>query len=281
MVIDFHTHTFPKKIVVRTLKTLSEQSHMNPSLDGTREGLLRSMEKAGVDISVEYAVATSERQVEKLNDIAIEVSKAQDRILLFGSIHPEYENYEGELKRIKEAGLKGVKVQPFYQGKNLDDKLYINIFKACRDLELMVVAHTGDDIAFPGENPCTPKMAQNVLKEIPDLIFVLAHMGGFRQWGDAISILADSGAYYDTSLSIGRIETVPGESFLSERETTLMNSEFFVQAVEKMGYERVLYGTDSPWSDQSKTIDFIRNLEVSDSIINAILGENAKKLLKL
>ena len=48
MIIDFHTHTFPEKIALRTLDHLAGKSQSRYYSDGTAESLAASMKKAGI-----------------------------------------------------------------------------------------------------------------------------------------------------------------------------------------------------------------------------------------
>ena len=60
-----------------------------------------------------------------------------------------------------------------------------------------------------------------------------------------------------------------------------MGVEEFMKLVKTFGAEKILFGTDSPWSSQKESIDFIKNLPLSDVEKNKILGDNAEKLLTL
>lgn len=281
MIIDFHTHTFPKKIVVSTIDTLSKKAHMSPSLDGTEEGLLHSMEESNIDYCVEFSVATNPKQVSRINDIAIQKSTLNSKIIPFGAIHPDTENYEEELNRLYENGIKGIKIHPIYQNTNLSDEKYISIFKVCSKLGLIVLTHSGFDVGFPGVDLCSPIEAKTVIEKVPNLKLVLAHMGGWKQWDMVSKLLADANVYFDTSFSFGRINSIIGENYYKNSEDRLMDSENFTEMVDILGYKKILYGTDSPWTDHKKTIDFIRSLSLSEESVSSILGLNAKKLLKL
>ena len=71
MIIDFHTHTFPDKIASRAIEKLEGFGDIFSCSDGTSAGLLSSMAKAGISLSVDLPVATAERQVVSINDGAI------------------------------------------------------------------------------------------------------------------------------------------------------------------------------------------------------------------
>ena len=49
--------------------------------------------------------------------------------------------------------------------------------------------------------------------------------------------------------------------------------------IKTFGVEQILFGTDSPWSDQLESKKFIEDLNLSTEDKNKILGENAKNLL--
>ena len=72
MIIDFHTHTFPDSIAARAVDSLSKEAHIVPYTDGTVSGLLNSMDKGGIDMSVLLPVATASSQVESINDKALQ-----------------------------------------------------------------------------------------------------------------------------------------------------------------------------------------------------------------
>ena len=60
-----------------------------------------------------------------------------------------------------------------------------------------------------------------------------------------------------------------------------MDSDMFKAIVEKHGADRVLFGTDSPWSDQSEAISDIEGLKLPEGVRKKIMGENAARLLRI
>ena len=281
MVIDIHTHIFPEKIAAEVIENLSKQSRAKYFSDGTLNGLLNSMKKFGVDISVVLPVATAPRQVVKINDYAAKMNERffAQGIIYFGCIHPDFEDFSAELSRVKNLGLKGIKIHPIYQGVNLDDKKFLQILYRAAELDLIVITHAGLDIGFPGIVNCSPKMARHVIKEIGDFKFILAHMGGWKNWDEVLIELADTNIFVDTAFSTG---TIPARSDFNwnDEDLKLLNVEEFMKLYKVFGADKILFGTDSPWSSTAESIDFIKNLPISDTEKNKILGTNAEKLLK-
>ncbi|MBR1660222.1 MAG: amidohydrolase family protein, partial [Oscillospiraceae bacterium] len=190
MIIDIHTHTFPDKMAANVIDKLSRTSKSVAFSDGTVGGLIESMKTASIDLSVILPVATNIHQVEHINNSALSISHYT--LTSFGCIHPDYENYSAELKRIKELGLKGIKIHPVYQDTDVDDLKYLRIFECAAELDLVVVTHAGLDIGFPGMVRCSPKMCRHVVDEVGNFKFVLAHMGGWKNWEEVPEYLADT-----------------------------------------------------------------------------------------
>ena len=190
MIIDFHTHIFPDKISAEVVEKLSRTSKTIYFNDGTLRGLLNSMQKSEIKFSVILPVATHTAQVEKINNSSAIMNEKffSQGIISFASMHPDFENYRAELSRIKNLGFKGVKVHPVYQDTNLDDKKFLNIFDRAAELDLIVVTHAGLDIGFPGVIKCSPQMARNVIEKIGEFKFILAHMGGWKNWAESEEI---------------------------------------------------------------------------------------------
>ena len=280
MIIDMHTHIFPEKIAAGVIEKLSLTSRTKNFSDGTLKGLKKSMDAAQINFSVILPVATNTSQVEKINSSSAALNEKNfgDGIISFGCIHPDFTNYREELSRVKNYGLKGIKIHPVYQDTNLDDTKYMRIFHRAAELDLIVVTHAGLDIGFPGVVKCSPEMAKNVVEEVGEFKFVLAHMGGWKNWDDVLKILRDTKVYIDTSFSTGKI--IPRDDFVwKEEDLKLLDAAQFIEFVKTFGADRILFGTDSPWTSARTSIEFIKNLPLADADKAKILGLNAKRLL--
>jgi predicted TIM-barrel fold metal-dependent hydrolase len=87
-------------------------------------------------------------------------------------------------------------------------------------------------------------------------------MGGYECWDDVERYLVGRDLYFDTSYSLADLGP--------ERMAALMRMH---------GIDRVLFATDSPWTDQASELAAIRALSLSDDEIAAVLGGNAARLL--
>lgn len=279
MIIDFHTHTYPEKIAEKVLEDLMNKSGTQVFSDGTLAGLKASMERAGVDLSVILPVVTAPKQTEKINMVAAQTNETFEKTGLwsFGGIHPENENYKEILQDIKRKGLKGIKLHPDYQGVFFNDIRYKRIVDYASEMDLIVVVHAGIDIGLYDVVHCTPDMASEVLDEVAPEKLVLAHLGGWNMWDQVYEQICGRNVYLDTAFSYGEIAFLKG----TEHKWKLAEKEQVVKMINKHGSDKILFATDSPWSDQKRSLEDIEALPISDSDKNNILGENAERLLKL
>ena len=282
-VIDIHTHTFPEKIAERAISSLKAKSHSRAYTDGTINALSRSMSQAGITYSVIQPVATKPEQVIHVNDSSIAINErfSETGIMSFGAMHPDFEDYTRELERLARSGIKGIKLHPVYQGVSVDDERYVNILRKAGELGLIVMLHAGWDIGFPGNDYALPQRIARALSEAGDVRVVLAHMGGWRCWREAEEIFARSNVYIDTAFSLGEFEPLDDGYYSSREECLMLTGEEFVKIVHAFGTERVLFGTDSPWSSQRDTLRDIDSLPFIDAEKAAILYDNAAKLLEI
>lgn len=262
MIIDFHTHIFPDKIAGRTLDYLSDIFGASPFADGTHTGLCDSMKKAGVDVSVSLPAVTKVSQVESINRFASAFTEGA--VISFGGIHPECENYKEILKEIKNLGLKGIKLHPDYQDTYFNDIRYKRIISYATELGLIISVHAGRDPKCPDNIHCTPAMAEEVLNEVEPEKLVLAHMGGNELWSEVEERLVGRNVYFDTGVILDR-----------------MPQEQFLRMVREHGADRIVFGTDSPWADQKKFVEILKEMPLEEEERNQLFAGTAVKLLGL
>lgn len=282
MIIDMHTHIFPAHIAEKTIEKLGRAAHIRPHTDGALYGLLVSMRHHSLAYSVTLPAVTNPNSVEHLNNTIIEklLPLQNQGILPFGGMHPDYPHIRRELLRLKNAGIKGIKLHPAYQRADLDDPRNLNILYEASDLGMTVLTHAGVDISVNGYDYASVEHILHVIKEVQPSKLVLAHMGGWGNWAQVESDLAGAPVWLDTAFTYGRLDVYPGME-PSPHENTVLTPADFVRLCRKHGTDRILFGTDSPWQDQGEYIEQLRVMGLSAEEQNAILGKNAAKLLEL
>lgn len=260
MIIDFHAHCFDDRIAAAAVDKLQDEAHIRAAHDGTISGLLAHMAECGVDRSVVLPVATKPSQVKVINAWALE--NRSDKLYYFSALHPDDPEWEDALTRAKSDGFKGVKLHPDYQHFFADDPRLMPIYEAIRDLGLILVIHAGVDLGYPSLVGCTPLMLRRVIRNVPGLKLVAAHMGSHALWRDVEEALVGLPIFLDTSYS----HYVLGDADMA-------------RIISRHGAENVLFGTDSPWKKADDEIARIRRLPLPASDIEMILSQNAIRLL--
>lgn len=270
MLIDFHTHTFPEKIAARTIETLQsntmrvEKKYTPNYTDATVNGLLESMDRYGVDISVILPIATAPRQTNTINQTAFQTN-SNERLFSFGSLHPMQDDWEWAVYDIAEKGLPGIKLHPEYQQFYIDSPESIRLLKLCEKLGLLVTLHTGRDIGMEPPVHCMPEKLRKVMDwEVSGANIIAAHMGGWREWNQVEKYLVGTPIMFDTAyVSLD------------------MDISQFDAIVKSHGAHKVLFATDSPWESPEMTVKYINSGTLGETEKALIFGENAKKLLKI
>lgn len=278
MIIDFHTHTFPDKVAEKAIPKMEKEAEANgrfgsavkARLTGTAYALEESTKVNGIDLSVVLPVATAPRQTESINLFAARANEntKETRLLSFGAIHPDNEDYREILRGLKARGIKGIKLHPDYQGVELDDKRYLRIMDFAANLDLVIVTHAGVDVGKPQHVYCTPDMICRVDDVLGYPKLVLAHMGGWGLWDEVEEKISGRNLFLDTAICF-------------DKELPHVTVEQFRRFVVKHGAERLLFGTDSPWTDQGEGIAAIYDMGLSAEQEEAILGGNACRLLEI
>lgn len=267
MIIDFHTHCFPDALAPRAMGRLTDtisSMHISPTTDGTAAGLLRGMAHAGIDRAVVCNIATNAHQMGKVNDFAIALKQRYPETLIpLGSLHPHAEALTEELERLMAAGIHGIKLHPDYVGIDFDSPAFDGIFSLCEEKHVFIITHAGFDPLSPDHMHCTPPMVRRVLDRHPALTLVVAHMGGMGCEAETLDLLCGRDVYLDTSLLTHRPEKI----------------DLLHKILSSHAPDRLLFATDTPWTDATGEVEAIRKAPLSDDVREMIFSKNALSLL--
>lgn len=259
-IIDFHTHAFPDEIAEKAMAKLQEECVVKAVLDGKLDSLLKSMDKSGITKSVLCNIATKPEQFNPILKWSKKVRS--ERILPLPSVHPLDIKIKEHLKIVKEEGFLGIKMHPFYQNFSIDDEKAFKIYEALVENNLFIVIHCGYDISFPEWDIAAPTRILNVIEKFPNLKFITTHLGAWKQWDEVEKLILGKEVYMEISFSFGWLPDKKIKEFLLKHP-----SDF------------ILFGTDSPWADQSKEIENLKNINLPKSLLDKIFYINAERLL--
>jgi predicted TIM-barrel fold metal-dependent hydrolase len=240
MIIDFHTN-------------IGEAADLYCDPDE----LLKEMDDNDVQQAV---VCPTDRYMAVFNEegnsyITETVNKHPERFIGFGCASPWYGSKAvEEVKKIKNMGLKGIKFHPFIQGFMLSDKFMDPVLEACAKQSLVVMVHTGTPISS------MPFQLKEVALRFPEIKFIMGHMG----WSDF---------WYDAALAAKDLPNI----YL---EISYQMPSVIKDAIQVCGAERVVYGSDWPYSRMRIELNKVR-VAPTVAAKNDILALNAKRIMAL
>jgi len=273
MIIDFHTHAYREEASKKVTSMLTKNTDIVSASDATLNGLLDLMEKSEINKSIVLPVATNPLRITKINDYSIMMNNRENNVIYFGAMHPNYNDIDAELSRIKNMDIKGIKIHPCFQETNIDDPKMINLINLAFKHNLIVLVHAGFDPSYPLNDYSSVDRISNMLNKLERKgTLVLAHLGGLLEWSDFYDKLAGKDFYIDTALSIY-------DEKLKIGSLRPIDKELLLKIIKKHGANKILFGSDSPWIDPKYIIDSINSLDIDDESKDMILYKNALKLL--
>jgi predicted TIM-barrel fold metal-dependent hydrolase len=224
------------------------------------------MVESGVDKSVVLGITERPDQVRRANDWLISIQ--DEMVVPFGAIHPRLGTKADEVRRLREAGIKGIKLHPVMNQFYPDSREMFPVYEELGE-DMVLEIHTG---RLPRSKPgdpvyAAPERVMNVVREFPRLKVIALHLGGFYMLDEAErDLLGRENVFIDTTWPPS-LKDVAGETLSA--------------IINKHGSHRVCFGTDYPLASQSADSEYIQSLGVSDGDVEAILGENARKFIGL
>ncbi len=140
------------------------------------------------------------------------------------------------------------------------------IFELAQERGIPIISHGGLSGDDPEGKYCSPKNFENILRMFPKLKLIIAHLA-YPQTGELVNLAEKFDNLY-TDISF-----VLRNSSLSDNELSEIMSKF--------GTERVLFGSDFPWSDPEVDVDRLLKLRLSEKELDSIANQNAVKIFDL
>ncbi|MCM8806671.1 MAG: amidohydrolase family protein [Candidatus Omnitrophica bacterium] len=259
-IIDIHTHAFPDNLAEKAIPLLEEEGKIKAKLDGKISSLISSMNKNGIEKSVICSIATKVSQYGSILKWSKEIKS--NRIIPFPSFHPDDPFYTERIEEIKREGFKGIKLHPYYQNFIIDEEKMMKIYDKIYKENLILVLHTGFDFAFERIRIADPEKIINIKNTFPKLKLITTHLGAWEDWDNVEKYMIGKEIYMEISFSL-----------------EFLNKEKAKKMIMSHPSDYILFGSDSPWTDQGETLKLLKDLKLPCEIEEKILYFNAKKLL--
>jgi predicted TIM-barrel fold metal-dependent hydrolase len=215
--------------------------------------LLRAEDAAGI----QYAVVMPNPTPRPDNRALFETAGQEPRAILCCQVNPNHEDALNEIERsVKEWGMRVLKLMPVIYNLHLTGPLASRIMTTARELGIIVNIHSGSEMNHP--------LGIGALcHRFPEVPVIMDHMG-YREWGpDAIEAARDN-----PNLYLG---------------TTIASFEgsFIRRAIDALGPERVIYGSNLPLLDSDLAVEAIRRQRFGAEAEALIFGDNLARLLRM
>ena len=259
MIIDSHAHIFSSKIIagVSAKSAMVEKLNLHASFAAGRTNISSLSDdccSSGIDACLILPTADA-ASVRKINTAFIQLAAGSDFLFTAGTLHPFYGENKKELSRLKEHGVRAIKLCSFSQGFSLSAPETRNLFKIIESanilkngrtfviLDTFCLAH--EYFGTPVQHTTTPLLLSNIVRKYPGIDFVAAHMGGLAASPEEIftHLVPSKNLYLDTSNAAHT---------LSEKD--------FLRLLEIHGPEHIIFGTDWPWFDHKEELNILGRL---------------------
>jgi predicted TIM-barrel fold metal-dependent hydrolase len=222
----------------------------------TPEKLVKDMDRAGVDMAVVYCHSGNFFD----NDYTAQaVRQHTDRLIGLAYINPTKETGPIELKRASDLGLKGIVLDPKYDGYSLSiaSHWFMDpIFSFCQENKLILMVEGWGD-----SHNTMPYQFRDVAWNFPQLKIILAHMSMM-------------GGYDD----VHRVAKLCPNVYVNTSTTTTSQVNI---AVRRAGAEKVLLGTNTPVEYLEVGLKKVEVGVPNSHKRQLVLGGNAKELFKI
>jgi hypothetical protein len=278
LIIDFHTHIFPPEVVAErekffpgepAFRLLYENSRKSPL--ATAEDLIAALDRSGIQGAVTFGFPWKRPEwIRRGNDYVLEaLARYPDRLRGFACVNPELPQARTEAERCLEAGMQGIGELALYaapSGKNWLE-CFGPLAELAGDRGVPLLLHTNEPVGhlYPGKERLPAWDLYGLIRSFPETRFILAHWGGGLWWYALLKREvreALGNVYVDTAAS-----------------PFLYRPEIYRYALEILGVEKILYGSDYPLLTLDRYVKELEGARVEESDRRAILGGNAQRIL--
>lgn len=246
LVIDAHAHLGP---YFALYAAQPDADHMVALMD--RLGIDQTIISPDVAIGPDFRLG---------NDQAAEAAREHPgRLLPYCTIDPHGENLEAELERcFDQLGAVGIKIHPSGHSYPADGPNYQPMWEFAHERGTFVLSHT-----WKGSSDCAPETFGPLADKYPQVSIIFGHAGG-----------GPSG--YPEAMEVA--EGHP--NIFLDTCGSMFTSQWIEKMVERLGSEKIVFGTDHPFFDPRTDFGRVTMAHLSDEDKRNILGLNIGKLLE-
>lgn len=225
--------------------------------DSPPERLIRLMDDAGIAQSIIMPYGEIRPEDPQLLYESFQATQDHpERLLAFARMHPAGGDKGIELfeKAVVEMGFVGLKFHPVGTLTHPADPSSVEFAKKAVELDVPILFHCGD------EEFTLPFQIAKLFDKVPDAKVIFGHMGGYFHVDDAITVAREHpGCYLETS--------------------ACPDPRVIERAIEAIGPERVLFGSDGPGCLPALEVEKIRQLKLGEEVEAQVFHKTIEDLL--
>lgn len=245
MVIDFHSH------LGKSNAAFYPESDER-DLEKEPEDLLRSMAQFGIGKSVVFNLPMLPHTQERANLDLHEKVKGDGSFIQLAFLDPRLKESPELLERLIDKGFRGVKLHPVCHGYVVSHRLCFPTYEVAMDKQVPMLIHSGwgeyGEIRFIVE----------LAKKCANLKIVIGHM-----------------------IEKDLFSLAPPHENLFVESSYSSHPRRIEQAIRSFGADRVVFGSDYPFSHPATELSKIYSARLSHEEREKILHKNAEALLRL
>ena len=239
------------------------------------ENYIGMKDRAGIDRSLLIAVRAGDQRMRGSFEIPYEqvatvCRKYPNRFSGLAGIAP-YRGMEGvrELEyAVRELGFVGAHLYPHWIELAPDHAKYYPYYAKCCELDIPIMMQVGHNLVYSRERRLPsvgrPITLDQVAIDFPDLKLIGIHIG--IPWTDEMISMA----WKHENVYIG-----------SDAYAPKYWPDSFVHYLKTYGQDKVIFGTDWPVISPERAMDEIKQLGISEPVMEKFLSTNAKRIFKL
>ena len=216
------------------------------------------------------------------NHYLIEAAKYSKKLIPFPGVNPHDKLSVKNINTLAVAfGVKGVKFShQIPMGFSIDKLINHKLMTIIQEHNLKFMIHIGTGKEQGAQHTHTTlNYALKVAKQYPDIKFIFCHLG--RLHWSLLEALNLNNVFMDTAaLSMWN----NWQHFLAAEPMQLFKKLSPIEVIEKLvslGYEdKILFGSDEPYTEYKSEIATIEQADISDTAKRKIFYKNVSKLLQ-
>ncbi len=264
-VLANHAHVFPESI--------------NPN--GSIDRLLRLLDACKIEQVVCFAPFPHQMDGKGIepNEWLARSIEGNPRLFGFGTVDPRRDDLAAQVRRIKELGLRGMKLHPNAQDFDILAPKILQVYGEAEAQNLFITFHSGVHRSRLRETAV--KKFDEIPWQFPRLKFSMEHVGGYHFFNEALAVIFN---HVPPPWETGVCNVFAGLASVFTTDHNrfwYLSEERLKELAAQVGVRQLIFGLDFPYNLEDDTLLGMRTLSrlFTPEECAMILGGNLRREL--